>query len=71
MAQHCGKHDKIFTEEKPCPGCETEAAGGSTTIGSPPLVGPDDTISELRGHGEEFETPEQHSKHSGKKRREH
>lgn len=24
--QHCGKHDKIFTEENPCPGCETEKA---------------------------------------------
>jgi hypothetical protein len=20
----CGKHDKIYTQEKPCPGCETE-----------------------------------------------
>ena len=23
---HCGKHDKIFNEENPCPGCETEKA---------------------------------------------
>lgn len=27
MNQHCGKHDKIFNEENPCPGCETEKAG--------------------------------------------
>ena len=23
---HCGKHDKLYTEEQPCPGCETEKA---------------------------------------------
>lgn len=23
---HCGRHDKIFNEETPCPGCETEKA---------------------------------------------
>ena len=27
MNQHCGKHDKIFDENKPCPGCENEKAG--------------------------------------------
>ena len=26
---HCGKHDKIFTEKIPCPGCETEKQAGS------------------------------------------
>lgn len=26
MNQHCGKHDKIYNEETPCPGCETEKA---------------------------------------------
>lgn len=25
--QHCGKHDKIFSDSKPCPGCVTEKAG--------------------------------------------
>jgi hypothetical protein len=25
--KHCGKHDKIFTEANPCPGCVNEAAG--------------------------------------------
>jgi hypothetical protein len=24
MNQHCGKHDKIFDEDRPCPGCESE-----------------------------------------------
>ena len=27
---HCGKHDKIVTPLIPCPGCETEKAGGNT-----------------------------------------
>ena len=27
--QHCGKHDKIFTDEQPCPGCETEKAAAT------------------------------------------
>lgn len=26
MNQHCGKHDKIYDERTPCPGCETEKA---------------------------------------------
>jgi hypothetical protein len=24
--EHCGKHDKIFNDITPCPGCETEKA---------------------------------------------
>ena len=23
--EHCGKHDKNFNEQNPCPGCVTEA----------------------------------------------
>jgi len=25
--QHCGRHDRIFTEENPCQGCLNEAEG--------------------------------------------
>lgn len=27
--QHCGKHDKNFSEEHPCPGCESEKKVGA------------------------------------------
>jgi hypothetical protein len=32
----CAKHDKVFTEDHPCPGCTTELAGGNTVTS--PLV---------------------------------
>lgn len=41
MNQHCGKHDKIFDEDNPCPGCVTEQ--------SQQILGPDDTLAEKRG----------------------
>ena len=41
--QHCGKHDKIWDANNPCPGCETEKAAASN------LLGPDDTLAEQRG----------------------
>jgi hypothetical protein len=38
MYQHCGKHDKLYKEgETTCPGCDSEK-----------ILGPDDTLAELR-----------------------
>jgi hypothetical protein len=38
--QHCAKHDKIFPEGSLCPGCVTESQSA--------VIGPDDTLAELR-----------------------
>jgi len=40
MNTHCGKHDKIVTDHKPCEGCETDR--------NLRILGPDDTLAELR-----------------------
>lgn len=38
MNQHCGKHDKIFNENNPCPGCENEKQGIAVSSASESLA---------------------------------
>jgi hypothetical protein len=42
MNQHCGKHDKIFTDSTPCPGCALES------VKVPPVT-PKDLLTGERG----------------------
>ena len=32
--RHCGKHDKNFSDEVPCPGCESEKKIGEDYLAS-------------------------------------
>lgn len=45
----CPKHDKIFSKDNPCPGCEEEKRQLK-------LTGPDDELAEQRGVLPEEET---------------
>jgi hypothetical protein len=54
---HCGKHDKIYDSEKgKCPGCSYREENANLKESAPKkdstILGPDDTLAQLRGVSE-------------------
>ena len=54
---HCGKHDKIYSEDNPCFGCVNEALAANAVKDSLPSAADLDAAAEEEKVSEETEKP--------------